>query len=928
VAEGIVTVVEHIEDRTRTATYAYLSTGELTSITDAAAAVTPMRHDLLGRRLSLDSADAGPTRFTRVGNLTSIVNARGVSVDARIPALTQQVELHNDDLHRLIRVGTWQSTTTLAPGTPLEAATTRVWDGTTRTWTLTSPEGRVVAVTLDDQGRAVSLRPAGLTETRLEYDANGRLSRASRMDGAEVREVALGYGGDARWASTLTDGVPAESSVTHDALGRATSVTSPSGATAGLDYDDATRALRVTGFGSMAAHELTYDPRGALASYTPPPSSGASAGTARYAYDADGALATLSLPDGGLVTILRDAAGRATGAALAAGAWTLGYDDATGQLRSASMPNAAGTQSLALRYDGPLLTRQRYSGAAMADVDFAYDELLRVSAVSVGGARTDYGYDRDGLLMSVGPETLARDAESGLVTASTAGGVGQSFTTSGLVELRQHSARWSGGRFDERIDARDGAGRMLEKSETTRAGLSTHGYRYDADGRLTQELRAGVRVASYDYDAQGNRTQRRRYDALTGAQVESHTARYDARDRLLDDGTASYGYDDAGRRATKTDAAGNLTRYAYDELGHLIRVELPSGLTVQYTYDALGRRTGRTTDGAVDGPADTAWVYGAGPAPLAALTGDGTLRARFLYGTRSWLPDVVQLQNGPEVDGDYVVVSDHRGSVRDLVGPAGSIARSDYDAFGLRSGTRLPILGFAFAGGILDDATGLLHLGARDYDPETGTWIEPDPIRFAGGDTNLYAYAGNDPINFVDPSGRDDLAVANWLDDHGIDDIAAGFGDAISFGATKWFRQVSGINGTINHCSFAYIGGAVTGFAVQTLLLSGAGAARGGATGAARATELLRPAGRLIGRAGTSARTRILQGGQTEAETLFNQLVRETGATPVSKPGLAGFAELPGGGGTIGFRTVSTSGPPTIDVRVPGLGIREIKFIP
>ncbi|NCQ62040.1 MAG: hypothetical protein GW913_15385, partial [Myxococcales bacterium] len=141
VAEGIVTVVEHIEDRTRTATYAYLSTGELTSITAAAAAVTPMRHDLLGRRLSLDSADAGPTRFTRVGNLTSIVNARGVSVDARIPALTQQVELHNDDLHRLIRVGTWQSTTTLAPGTPLEAATTRVWDGTTRTWTLTSPEG-------------------------------------------------------------------------------------------------------------------------------------------------------------------------------------------------------------------------------------------------------------------------------------------------------------------------------------------------------------------------------------------------------------------------------------------------------------------------------------------------------------------------------------------------------------------------------------------------------------------------------------------------------------------------------------------------------------------------------------------------------------------------------------------------------------------
>jgi hypothetical protein len=100
------------------------------------------------------------------------------------------------------------------------------------------------------------------------------------------------------------------------------------------------------------------------------------------------------------------------------------------------------------------------------------------------------------------------------------------------------------------------------------------------------------------------------------------------------------------------------------------------------------------------------------------------------------------------------------------------------------------------------------------------------------------------------------------------------------------------------------------------------------ATGATRAAELLRPRGRLIGQAGSSSRIRIVQGGQTEAEAFFNQLVRETGATPISKPGLAGFAELPGGGGTIGFRTTSTSGPPTIDVRIPGLGIREIKFVP
>ncbi len=40
-----------------------------------------------------------------------------------------------------------------------------------------------------------------------------------------------------------------------------------------------------------------------------------------------------------------------------------------------------------------------------------------------------------------------------------------------------------------------------------------------------------------------------------------------------------------------------------------------------------------------------------------------------------------------------------------------------------------------------------------DYDPETGRWTAKDPIGFAGGDTNLYGYTANDPVNFVDVNG-------------------------------------------------------------------------------------------------------------------------------------------------------------------------------
>jgi uncharacterized protein RhaS with RHS repeats len=46
-----------------------------------------------------------------------------------------------------------------------------------------------------------------------------------------------------------------------------------------------------------------------------------------------------------------------------------------------------------------------------------------------------------------------------------------------------------------------------------------------------------------------------------------------------------------------------------------------------------------------------------------------------------------------------------------------------------------------------------VRFGARDYDAETGRWTAKDPILFAGGDTNLYGYVLNDPVNWVDLDG-------------------------------------------------------------------------------------------------------------------------------------------------------------------------------
>ncbi|MGB6687307.1 MAG: RHS repeat-associated core domain-containing protein [Terracidiphilus sp.] len=49
--------------------------------------------------------------------------------------------------------------------------------------------------------------------------------------------------------------------------------------------------------------------------------------------------------------------------------------------------------------------------------------------------------------------------------------------------------------------------------------------------------------------------------------------------------------------------------------------------------------------------------------------------------------------------------------------------------------------------------SGWNHNGFRDYVPELGRYIEPDPLGRLGSGNNLYVYAGDNPIDFVDLLG-------------------------------------------------------------------------------------------------------------------------------------------------------------------------------
>ena len=113
---------------------------------------------------------------------------------------------------------------------------------------------------------------------------------------------------------------------------------------------------------------------------------------------------------------------------------------------------------------------------------------------------------------------------------------------------------------------------------------------------------------------------------------------------------------------------------------------------------------------------------------------------------------------------------------------------------------------------IYDGDTGLVRFGARDYDPGVGRFTTKDPIGFAGGDPNLYAYVLNDPINLIDPTGLEWYEAFEWLESDAGEAFAnfvVGFGEAFSLGLTRIFRDEEAQ--WVDTCSGWYTAGVVAG---------------------------------------------------------------------------------------------------------------------
>ncbi|WP_394829340.1 RHS repeat-associated core domain-containing protein [Pendulispora albinea] len=609
--------------------------------------------------------------------------------------------------------------------TTADGASSSTYDAAARTWTNISAGGRQARTVLDADGRVVRVEAPGLAPLEVTYDDRGHTAQIIRGD----RRVTYGYDVNSGALKSIADALGPLVSVERDAALRVTASVRADGARTTFGYNALDRVLTLTPPGKPA-HTMTYAKDGLETSYGAP-----GTGLRSMAYDADRVLASFTHEDGAQTVVERDSSGRPATMRFAGGTVAMGYDAATGKAITFTGPDNA---SLRMGYDGALLTSVAATGSAPGTITWTYDPLLRRKTEAIsGGASFTYTYDADGLGTGLGPVTLSRDAASGLLSKRTVGRLSEIYTFTAHGEVATYKASGAGASLDMAY-AYNTRGQLVEKREN---GV-LWGYGYDVANRLARVTKNGVEQAAFTFDANGNRTD-------GGAHV-------DEQDRLTRRGDATFTYTPRGERATKTTPAG-VTKYSYDGRGNLVSVELASGVRIEYQLDALGRRIGRRRNGTFT----HRWLYRSELQPVAEVDASGRVVTQFVYARGGNVPDAM-VRGGVT----YALVSDHLGSVRLVVNSGTNTAAAqalDYDVWGrVTSDSSAGFQPFGFGGGLYDPDTGLVRFGARDYDPESGTWINKDPSRFAGG-LNLYGYAFNDPVNLMDMDGHSPRQAAGKL---------------------------------------------------------------------------------------------------------------------------------------------------------------------
>ena len=769
--------------------YAYdQNTFQTTQVTDPLGHSSTATYDSAGNQITASDADGNQQSWTydAIGDRTSATDANGTKTTstwdtsgnllststplsgASLPATTTYA--HTDTSHPGDTTSVTDpdgNTTTLsytpngdlASNTnPLGNTTTYTYDALGQRLTTVTPSGKTTTYTYDEGGRLLSSTdPLGNTIASFTYDANNNRTRET----------------DGNGNTTLT---------TYDYLNRPTNVYYSDGASTTTGYDpDGNQTTQTDANGHTTTY--TYDALNRLTQRTDPLNR-----SIQYGYDAAGHLTAITDTSGRNTTNSYDHAGHRTGTTYSDGithAETLTY---TPIGRQASTTDGTGTTTNTYDSLGRLTASTNGAGQTTG---YTYDLAGHLTALAYPNGQTlTRAYDTAGQLTAITDwtghtTTFTPDADGN--TTSTAYGNG--VTATATIDAAGHvSAITDTGPGSTTLASftytRNIAG-ALASANITGITQPAESYSYTSRNQL-----AAVNTATYTYDPAGNPTR-----LASGA-----TLAYDAASQptsyTISGTTTPITHDTQGNRLTGPGPNGTAASYTWNQANQLTNA---NGAT--YTYNAAGLRNTRTPAGGT--AQHFAWDTRAG-VPL--MLTDGT--TSYLYDDAGNPIEQIDAAGTP-----LFYQHDQYGSTRILTDTTGTVAATfTYDANGnLTSKTGTADTPLRWNGQAQDTDTGLYYLRARYYDPQTAQFASIDPA--APITREHYTYGSSNPLNRMDPSGLISVGLCPTAS------VGAMFGGFAQFCLVAAFNDVDasftvGITGTIG-------GGVQTPTAAAVLAVQG-----------------------------------------------------------------------------------------------------------
>ena len=602
--------------------------------------------------------------------------------------------------------------------------------GGNRLRSVTNPENETMWLYYDASHQVTSVKDGRNKDTYFAYDAYGNLERVTDAENNVTHHVN-------DYAGRTIQEIDAEYKNTwyvHDDTNNLTLVKNHLNHEVAMSYNDNSFLDAVTWLnnGVTSSTNYDYDPENRLKFVTNPLSRVAS-----FTYNESGNLETRNDYNDVTTTYQYDENGRLK---------TINHpgdvdDISIGRDNNGSIISATGQEGESKFEYNELNLLKKYTDPYGNIVQYEYNDADRLKTLTCPGGKTvTYGYDKAGRLQSV-----------------------QDWITGSNPTTYEY----------------DDAGNL---TRIVRPNNTEAIYSYDDASRLTgiteQKIGDAI-ICSYAYvlDGVGNHKSVTATEPLTGSVLPKDVSyTHDKANRLLSAGSATYTYDNKGNRMTSTDAGG--TTYTWNNENMLTGiVENSPSRSVQYKYNGMNNRIAK-----IEGSNTTKYVLdlrGDMSRVLAETDENGTIQAYYVYGLgliSRITPDESRHFYHYNNRGNTIALTDASGDVTDSY---------TYDEYGkLLESTGSTENPFKFVGryGVMDEGNDLYFMRARFYDAEVGRFLNEDPLGFGGGDWNLHAYVGGNPVIGIDPEG---LAWQTTI-------IKFGYKPAKKFIESDWFADKSG----------------------------------------------------------------------------------------------------------------------------------------